>query len=1614
MTVSAGRLTWDLDIGKQAEVLAKVDALGKKLDEALNKPRGGSTGLKGLGEDADRATHRVTAFQRTFARLNVELNTGQITATQYGASMRTLQGQLNNTARATNLSAREYKALQTLIPQVARAQATLGGTTAEVRARTNQLIQEIFRLRTNWQNTGRATEETKQRLAALATETLRYAEALRQADGGMARFGQQIRQLAAGGRTAEATIAGMEGRVSRLGLASQVTLGTQHLLTQQMYRLGPAGQIAGNALGLVGGGMAALSVSTMGIAGSVVAAGLAMSSLTKTGIPEIRELQHALRVMIADGNDLTESGLVRTLEDIRDAAGAAGQMFTRAQMATAMSELVKAGIDATEAMNLLAPGMQLATITGDSLNDTTSRLLANLRQFGLDTTHAARAADALARADLLAANSAKELSEGLAIVGPIGAAAGFAFEDLLGILVELDNKGMNPADIGATALRGTLSALLDPTAKAIETLDGLGVSLRDANGRARPLLDVLNDLQRALAENSEGAQAAAEIFNTRAITAILNMTDKSSELAEALRNSAGAAGEYAENLTKANLAMSEVARSNAFKDLAATFATVMAPGMTAANVAMRDLYRALNDLATAPWWEKLNAQSFIIRRLLFPGQGDPAEDPVEVATGWSTGGTMSDLGPRETPPDTQASMSALIAEAVRLKLALDAARDPEAWIHANRAVDTFKGSSEEAAEAWSAVNAMMRGETKSASGAKTPAQILKDLNAELDKLSERATLFGDTTQARIQALSASVSAYDRAIDGLVEAGVDRGSEMMQGLVQAQAEALAQLTRLQDPAIDARRWVTRLRTELREGLKSAETVFDLLNPRFQQLEERARSALAEFGFDSEQYQTLRTQLELIAGLLGEVEEEALAARRAPLLRAQAFDAAMKAEQAEIEAIQAQLSENAIRQANRVTRVSQEIARAMSSGNRALIEGALSSIDLFRTDFGDAAARQFELLEATLEHQLDRLGSALERLMENPIRIQQMVDAEVLGPGAGMATGQSYESPSVRRERMSALLREVTSDLQAGIRRAEEFGEAFGDSFDVTAEKARLTEAAIKALIEGGFTVGSSAVQAFVAELGGLNSELAEAVAIAEAFERAAKVDAGIEEVLQAERDADARARAIMFQVARVQGIVEDAMRSRNRQLLETAIATIEQFRESFGPAVAKQFEGVEQTLQVQLTWLEGRLVALASSPLRTQQMIDAEVLGPGAGMSTGMTAAEQRAALQAVVDRGNTIDGLQRQIINLRKQGVEPTDEAIQRLVRRINELQLAAAMKELAQRGIAGLSAFNRQVLEANGILPKASVATKSFAASLRELGGNDVASGLADVIDGIRQIREAGGDAEKVVAGLTLALTGATKAVESLGSGDKFQTIKNLAMLVGEGAGMAAGIPGVGQAVGAVFDLGKAIYEALSDSFTGDSPAARAIRESLTPAVASAFSNGIMQALRGQEGWQDSLRDDVKTAFVGALIQAFVQSAIVGAILEPLVTQYSKLIARGQYDQARAFLTSELPAALEDAMRSVDIFVGSMPPGFLAPTGGGGAPPEVQKPGIHSLPGAGSYAAIAAPAWALDLVSAGAHFRDGAITFSEAVDALVSQGILVRSGGNRGGGGAAAAARAA
>lgn len=1633
-SVQAGSLVWDIDVSKQEDALRKVEALGRKLDEVLNKPRSTTSSVQRTGEAAAAATTQVERLANQFARLKAEYELGQISNTGYRNGLSQLQTMLQATARSTDQNSREFRTLGTTMGQATRELNKLSQEQAgaareanklateqrrvadrEVRDRVQSLVNEVRVLRNEWQETGEGTQETKDRLRDLMVEMSSMRTELREGEDGWERYNAEIARLATAGRSAEATIMGMEGKMSRLGLASQVNLGVFGALQGQMSRFGLAGQLAGQQLGIVAGGFDSLNRITPGTAIGIAAVGTAATALIRKGIPEVKEMQSALRILVASGEDLTQAQLDEELRRIQESAGLAGQQFRRAEIATALAEIVKAGVDAADAMHLLEPGMQLANVTGQSLNETTLLLLGNLRQFGLDTTEAARVADALAEADLAAAEGAKELSEGLAIVGPVAAAAGFDLEEVLGILVELDNKGMSAANVGATALRAAFSALLDPTAKARDTLARLGVELNDGQGRRRPLPEVLRDVRDALQGSSEAAIIAAEIFDTRAITAIINMSDASDELADSFRNSNGALGEYSDTVTDESLQKAQQALNTALSDLALTFAGTFAGNIIAATNAISEWFRQID--------RGMKSESFI--QLL--AALDPSYEGWENMSFRERFGTImgGSLAPSREPTfgsdleSLRQRAAAAAAEVERLEQVQESFQYK--WVYGLQArLQTDRelaAAREELAEATRLVTAAeqdaigLAGSPAGGGGGTSDPAPTGTVGPSMDALIAQARVLKTELDA-----ASDPQSWIRASQAVED--FKTSSEDAALAWQAVVATLGGSTKATKPE----RTVDDIFKDLEKGgitaQRAAQALGDTLDAQLQSVQTRSRlvnAAIAELmarpdvnqGDNPNRLAYLLNLSEALEASATRLERQiaTLAAGTGGIAGITDGDMTIAgvtipsgahdpAEEARLQAMLAnwRAGQEAVEgYAEALAEVETRLKLGLISGEEAAQERLAVT-----NRFLSAMPAMYDTLNDSQREYVQQVIDDAKRMQRELDELERQA-ARQEARSASLARVQDQDGPSS----ITSLFR-TPAELRAWVERQRE---AARELEEAARSAARRSGMAVVASLRDDAALRLQARQ--------LGRDITDGIADG-SLEGLQELEQQLITIIEGLGDDPAAApfMGLLLQVRAGMAAVSAE--------LETAARELAQKQRRILEIVARdELQGAYRNLGIQATQAlrEGSITALQDLEQQVIAMLDELGDDPNAAPLMGvLTQIREGIRNLVTAEELNTIEGLQRRIIALRNEGFEPTSDAVQELVRRINELQLRAALEELRTKGAKNISAFARSILELNGVIPKANAEAKTFVDHLRGLGGNDIADGLADVLDGIDLIATSAGNAEHAVEGLTKVLQGATQLVEVLGSGDAFEVMKNIGMIAGEGIGQAMGIPGVGQAVGALFDLGRVIVETISDAFTGDSPAARAIREGLASAVQSAFTTGILAALQQGDNWRENLRDGVRLAFLTGLIEAFVKSAIISAIIEPILYKYSKMLAKGQYDAAAEFLAGALPAAISRATQEVERFVSSVPPGLIPSAGGGGPTPPEQRPtGFFELPTA-TVTGIAAPDWARDIVNAGRVQLQASEQFASAVALLVSEGIRVNNtSGAAGvsGGSSAAAARA-
>lgn len=227
------------------------------------------------------------------------------------------------------------------------------------------------------------------------------------------------------------------------------------------------------------------------------------------------------------------------LERITRELGATTQ-FTAAQAAEGAKFLGMAGFTTNQILEALPATLDLAaaaTLSMGQAADITSNIMSG---FGLAANQASRAADVLAAIAANANTDVTGMGSAMKYVGPISRSLGISMEDTAAAVGVLANQGIQGSMAG-TALKTSLSALVNPSKTARAAIKSLGIDLKDIN----PQFNSLEDVMRRLSEAGLDAERAFQIFGQRGATAMLAMTGDIAGLEKLIKVTNNAAGESA-------------------------------------------------------------------------------------------------------------------------------------------------------------------------------------------------------------------------------------------------------------------------------------------------------------------------------------------------------------------------------------------------------------------------------------------------------------------------------------------------------------------------------------------------------------------------------------------------------------------------------------------------------------------------------------------------------------------------------------------------------------------------------------------------------------------------------------------------------------------------------------------------------------------------------------------------------------------------------------------------------------------------------------------------------------------------------------------------------------
>ena len=249
--------------------------------------------------------------------------------------------------------------------------------------------------------------------------------------------------------------------------------------------------------------------------------------------------------------------------------------FSAKEAADAMGFLAMAGLSVNEVATALPGTLELAAAGNLDLAEAADLATNVMSGMGLEVKDLGRLNDVLATAAASSNTSVSQLGSAMKFVAPVAAAAGMSVEQTAAAIGVLSNAGIQ-GELAGTALRGSITKLLNPSAQAEKILDKLGVTVTNTAGDMLPLDKIVQQFE----QSGLSAGDAMAIFGQRAGPGMLALVSAGSkgltEYTKELENAEGAAAKMAETQQE-GLVGSMTRLSSAVDTLMIRFGEQLAP-----------------------------------------------------------------------------------------------------------------------------------------------------------------------------------------------------------------------------------------------------------------------------------------------------------------------------------------------------------------------------------------------------------------------------------------------------------------------------------------------------------------------------------------------------------------------------------------------------------------------------------------------------------------------------------------------------------------------------------------------------------------------------------------------------------------------------------------------------------------------------------------------------------------------------------------------------------------------------------------------------------------------------------------------------------------------------
>lgn len=283
---------------------------------------------------------------------------------------------------------------------------------------------------------------------------------------------------------------------------------------------------------------------TKGIA--AIGIGKLFSEAVKTGMDFEAQMSRVKAISGATGEEFAK------LKEQAKQLGA-NTAFSATEAAEGMENLASAGFSTSEIIAAMPGMLDLAASSGEDLASSADIAASTLRGFGLEASSAGHVADVLAK-NAAATNAAvADTGEAMKYVAPVAKSMGIEFEETAAAIGIMADAGIKGSQAGTT-LRGALSRIAKPTKAMQETMDSLGLSFYDSNGKMKSLADITEMLETKMSglTDEQKNQALITLFGQESLSGMMALMDRGSgevrKLTDEYKNCDGSAKDMAKTM----------------------------------------------------------------------------------------------------------------------------------------------------------------------------------------------------------------------------------------------------------------------------------------------------------------------------------------------------------------------------------------------------------------------------------------------------------------------------------------------------------------------------------------------------------------------------------------------------------------------------------------------------------------------------------------------------------------------------------------------------------------------------------------------------------------------------------------------------------------------------------------------------------------------------------------------------------------------------------------------------------------------------------------------------------------------------------------------------------